>query len=131
MSFLAVNQCYTNHTNYYSNPSNKSFEYQSDVINCNTKNIDSFEQQSQDYKKNLEELNKNGGYIPEKKHIFGTNKAQYIYKASGRETLKDIKEKFNLKEGAIKRCNPYLKDDDHMPNKGTKIFFFEEDVKTD
>jgi len=131
MSLLAINNFeqinFSKPTERFgSNNLNNNYIESSQSKNCCT---DSFQQEKNNYKKNLEELKKNGGYYPEEKQWFGTKKAQYKYIATGRETLGDIKKKFNLKDGAIRRCDKYLKDDDHVPEKGKEIFFYEEDVK--
>ena len=131
MSILSISNCI--HTNFNSSTytRNTSPEKNLESNYSYTCNTDNFQQEKQDYKKNLEELKKQGNYFPEENHWYGTKKAQYKYIATGRETLHDIKEKFNLKDGALKRCLPHLRDDDHTPNKGYEIFFYEEDVKTE
>ncbi len=86
----------------------------------------------QDCKNNIDQALKNGSliYHPGQKNcfLFKDRKAEYEYHANGRETIGMIKEKFGLKDGAIRKCNPNIKDDDWMPPKGQKIFFYEEDV---
>ena len=57
-------------------------------------------------------------------------KAEYTYTCSGNESIKDIKNKFHLKDGAIQSCNSYINDDEWVPEKGRKIYFYKEDVVT-
>lgn len=55
-------------------------------------------------------------------------KAQYTYQASGRETIADIRAKFGLQDGALRKCNSYINDAEWVPEKGKLIFFNEEDI---
>ena len=71
---------------------------------------------------------------PEKKiKIFGftlfTRDAQYTYISNGRETIADIRSKFNLKDGALLNCNSWIVDAEHVPAKGKEIFFDAKDVQ--
>ena len=79
---------------------------------------------------NLAKLKRDGLYRPEEKVLFGLIKkeAQYTYKADGKECIAEIKEKFGLKDGAIKECNPQIRDDDWVPPKDYEIFFYEKDA---
>lgn len=130
MSILSINNC--KHTNFNSSTYTKiTYPEKSFERGYCSQATDSFQQEKCNYKKNLEELKTQGNYFPEEKHWYGVKKAQYKYIATGRETLHDIKVKFNLKDGAIRRCDPYLRDNDHTPEKGKEIFFYEEDVKTE
>ena len=56
--------------------------------------------------------------------------AQYTYIANGRETIGEIKQKFHIKDGAIKKCNPCIRDDYWTPDKGREIYFYKEDIDT-
>ena len=68
---------------------------------------------------------------PEEKFFFGlyTRDAQYTYKCSGRESLAEIRSKFNLKDGALLKCNPWIVDVEHVPAEGKEIFFDAKDVQ--
>ena len=81
-------------------------------------------------KSNLAKLKADGLYRPEEKFFFGlkTRKAQYTYKANGKESISEIKEKFGLKDGAISKCNSQIRDDNWIPPKDYEIFFYEEDA---
>ena len=60
--------------------------------------------------------------------VVSEKKPEYVYRADGKEFIADIKEKFNLKEGAIRKCNPAIRDDGYQPPKGTEIYFMKEDI---
>lgn len=75
-------------------------------------------------------------FTPEKTFtfLFGlfkhTRNAEYVYTANGRENIADIKAKFHLKDGAINKCHPNIRDDGYQPPKGTLICFMKEDIDT-
>ena len=88
---------------------------------------------SENFKVNFDE---NGYPIPDgdtltisEKGLF-TKKAEYIYKADGKESIREIKAKFNLKDGAIRKCNYYIVDVDWVPEKGRQIYFMRDDINT-
>ena len=68
---------------------------------------------------------------PEEKFFFGlyTREAQYTYTCNGKESLADIRSKFNLKAGALLKCNSWIVDVEHVPAKGKEIFFNAKDVQ--
>ena len=84
-------------------------------------------------KSNLAKLKADGLYRPEEKFFFGlkTRKAQYAYKADGKESISEIKEKFGLKDGAISKCNSQIRDDAWIPPKDYEIYFYEEDANNE
>ena len=68
---------------------------------------------------------------PEEKFFFGlyTREAQYTYTCNGKESLADIRSKFNLRPGALLKCNSWIVDVEHVPQKGKEIFFDAKDVQ--
>ena len=70
-------------------------------------------------------------YVPEESFLLGliTRDAEYIYIANGRESIKDIRAKFHLKDGALRKCNSEIVDANWIPSKGKKIYFEKNDVK--
>ncbi len=86
-----------------------------------------------DYKKNLEQAKKEKRlfYTKEEKFFFGliTREAEYTYIAKRNETIADIRKKFNLKDGALLKCNSWIVDANAPLQEGKKIFFYEKDIK--
>lgn len=83
-------------------------------------------------KKNINRAKREGTltYQAGEKFFFGLieRKAQYTYQTSGTETIADIRTKFGLKDGALKKCNSYIVDAEWVPQKGKLIYFNEEDI---
>ena len=63
--------------------------------------------------------------------LFGLieRKAQYTYTTTSSETPAQIRKKFNLKPGALLKCNPYIVDAEEPFGKGAKVYFYAEDVQ--
>ncbi|GEM_PF-6387204 len=57
-------------------------------------------------------------------------RSEYTYKANGKESVNDIKAKFHLKDGALRKCNPYIVDAEWIPEKGRDIYFMKDDIDT-
>ena len=71
--------------------------------------------------------------IPEKTFpllFWYKRKAEYVYKADGKEHIYDIKNNCHLKDNAINRCQKYIKSDNYQPTEGITICFMKEDVDT-
>ena len=64
--------------------------------------------------------------------LFGLIKTggEYTYIANGSENIGEIKAKFHLRDGAIRRCNPNIRDDYWKPDAGRKIYFMQDDIDT-
>jgi len=70
--------------------------------------------------------------VPKGTALFGLIKTggEYTYKANGKENIGEIKAKFHLKDGAIEKCHPNIKDDYWKPDKDYKIYFMQDDIDT-
>lgn len=84
------------------------------------------------YKKNLEQAKNENRleYQKEEKFFFGliTREAEYTYTAKRNETIAEIRDKFNLKDGVLIELNPWIVDAHAPLPEGKKIFFREKDI---
>lgn len=84
------------------------------------------------YKKNLEQAKNENRleYQKEEKFFFGliTREAEYTYTAKRNETIAEIRDKFNLKDGALIELNSWIVDAHAPLPEGKKIFFREKDI---
>ena len=94
---------------------------------------DKFQKKPSNYKQNLENAKKENRltYKESETFFFGlyTRDAEYTYKAKKGETIADIREKFNLKDGALSDCNRWIVDAQAPLPEGKEIFFMEKDIK--
>ena len=68
-------------------------------------------------------------YLPEKRFLLHTKKAQYAYTCTGAETPRIIREMFGLKDGALRRCDSHIFDANRFYPAGQVVYFYEEDIK--
>ena len=129
MSVTAISNSTFNIVGYSSKMNTKNELLLFDYNISNAQGLVEQKNDNTELKNLLAKMNKNGKYYPVSKFLgFTVREAYYIYEATGYETIGEIKQKFKLKDGAIKRGNPCIRDDGWTPSKNYEICIYEADI---